>query len=304
MSDAPVRVADEIRGATAQLAAAGIDSARRDAEWLMAHVLTCDPGRLIVIDTVDDAHVREFRAAIDQRARRIPLQHIVGTAAFGPVELAVGPGVFIPRPETEFLLEWAVSAAATMPAPLWIVDLCSGSGALAIAVATMVGSARVAAVEISDDALKWLRRNVSDAPEAVRERIDVFAADVTDAAQIGRVIPAGSVSVVVTNPPYVPRRSAVGPEVDHDPERAVFAGDDGMSVIIPMVPVIANMLTAGGVVGIEHDDTTSDAVVDCLRAHGAFDEVTAHTDLAGRPRFVTARRIGAGASRGGTRPSA
>ncbi len=110
------------------------------------------PGRLIVIDTIDDAHVREFRAAIDQRAHRIPLQHIVGTAAFGPIELAVGPGVFIPRPETEFLLEWAVSAAATMAAPLRIVDLCSGSGALAIALATMVGSARVAAVEISDDA--------------------------------------------------------------------------------------------------------------------------------------------------------
>lgn len=298
MSDAPARVADEIRSATAQLAAAGIDSARRDADWLMAHVLGCDPGRLIVIDTIDDADLREFRAAVDQRSRRIPLQHIVGTAAFGPLELAVGPGVFIPRPETEYLLEWASSAAGSMSAPVRIVDLCSGSGALAIALATMVESARVTAVEMDDAALKWLRRNVADAPSEVGERLEVVAADVTDAARIAGTIPAGSISIVVTNPPYVPLRSEVGPEVAHDPARAVFGGDDGMSVIVPMVPVIASMLSVGGLVGIEHDDTTSDAVVDCLRAHGAFDEVTAHTDLAGRPRFVTARRIGAGASRG------
>ncbi|WP_232718968.1 peptide chain release factor N(5)-glutamine methyltransferase [Gordonia metallireducens] len=292
MSDAPARVADEIRSATAQLAAAGIDSARREAEWLMSHVLSCDPGRLIVIDTIDDAHVRRFRTAVDQRARRIPLQHIVGTAAFGPLELAVGRGVFIPRPETEYLLEWAASAAATRADPVRIVDLCSGSGALAIGLATLVRSARVTAVEIDDAALKWLRRNVSDAPVGVRERLDVVAADVTDADQIGRVIPAGSVSIVATNPPYVPLRSEVGPEVDHDPARAVFGGDDGMSVIVPMVPIIATVLAPGGLVGIEHDDTTSDAVVECLRAHGGFDEVTARTDLAGRPRFVTARRVG------------
>ncbi|AZZ82783.1 peptide chain release factor N(5)-glutamine methyltransferase [Gordonia alkanivorans] len=292
MSDAPARVADEIRSAAARLAAAGIDSARRDAEWLMAHVLSCDPGRLIVVDTIDEARLREFRTAVEQRTRRIPLQHIVGSAPFGPLELAVGPGVFIPRPETEYLLEWAASAAATMTDPVRVVDLCSGSGALAIGLATLVRSARVTAVEVDDDALKWLRRNVSDAPAAVRERLDVVAADVTDAEQIGKAIPPGSVSVVVTNPPYVPMRSEVGPEVDHDPARAVFGGDDGMSVIVPMVPIIATMLRVGGLVGIEHDDTTSDAVVDCLRAHGAFDEVTARTDLAGRPRFVTARRVG------------
>ncbi len=292
MSDAPARVADEIRSAAARLAAAGIDSARRDAEWLMAHVLSCDPGRLIVVDTIDDARVREFRTAVEQRTRRIPLQHIVGTAPFGPLELAVGPGVFIPRPETEYLLEWAASAAATMTDPVRMVDLCSGSGALAIGLATLVRSARVTAVEVDDDALKWLRRNVSDAPAVVRERLDVVAADVTDAEQIGKAIPPGSVSVAVTNPPYVPMRSEVGPEVDHDPARAVFGGDDGMSVIVPMVPIIATILSVGGLVGIEHDDTTSDAVVDCLRAHGAFDEVTARTDLAGRPRFVTARRVG------------
>ncbi|ETA08913.1 MULTISPECIES: peptide chain release factor N(5)-glutamine methyltransferase [Gordonia] len=292
MSDAPARVADEIRSAAARLAAAGIDSARRDAEWLMAHVLSCDPGRLIVVDTIDDARLREFRTAVEQRTRRIPLQHIVGSAPFGPLELAVGPGVFIPRPETEYLLEWAASAAATMTDPVRIVDLCSGSGALAIGLATLVRSARVTAVEVDDDALKWLRRNVSDAPAVVRERLDVVAADVTDAEQIGKAIPPGSVSVVVTNPPYVPMRSEVGPEVDHDPARAVYGGDDGMSVIVPMVPIIATMLSVGGLVGIEHDDTTSGAVVDCLRAHGAFDEVTARTDLAGRPRFVTARRVG------------
>ncbi|MEO9328160.1 peptide chain release factor N(5)-glutamine methyltransferase [Gordonia aurantiaca] len=290
MQGDPVRVADEIRTAAARLAAAGIDSARRDAEWLMSHVLRCDPGRLVIVDTLDEPHARAFREAVGKRAQRIPLQHIVGTAAFGPLELAVGPGVFIPRPETEYLLEWAAGIAGSLPPDASVVDLCSGSGALALGVATLVPSVRVTAVEIDDEALIWLRRNVSDAPDGVRDRVRVVAADVTDPAQIGPAIPDGSVSLVVTNPPYVPLGSEVSAEVAHDPARAVYGGADGMDVIVAMVPVIASMLEIGGRVGIEHDDTTAQAVVDCLLAHGAFDEVVARRDLAGRPRFVTARR--------------
>ncbi|MBD0863701.1 peptide chain release factor N(5)-glutamine methyltransferase [Gordonia sp. zg691] len=296
---APTGVVDELRSATAQLAQAGIDSARGDAEWLMAHVLDTDPGRLVVIDEIDDAHRRAFRAAVSRRAQRIPLQHIVGTAAFGPIELAVGPGVFIPRPETEYLLEWVVTTAVpraralaqadTSPGPLLIADLCSGSGALAISIATMIPDARVIAVEADEDALLWLRRNVADAPPAVGARVEVVAADVTDADRIAEVVPGG-VSVIVSNPPYVPLDAGIGPEVAHDPARAVFGGADGMSVIVPMTPVIATMLVPGGFVGIEHDDTTSEAVVECLLAHGGFDEVTPRNDLTGRPRFVTARR--------------
>ncbi|GAC85089.1 release factor glutamine methyltransferase [Gordonia paraffinivorans NBRC 108238] len=291
MSGEPARVADEIRAAAARLAESGVDSARRDAEWLMAHVLGCDPGRLVVVDTVADTEVQAFREAVEQRARRTPLQHIVGTAAFGPLELAVGPGVFIPRPETELLLEWAVGVAGSLPQGARAVDLCSGSGALALGLATMAPSVRVTAVEIDDDALVWLRRNVSGAPDEVRERVRVLAADATDPARIGSAIPDGSVSLVVTNPPYVPLDAEVSAEVAHDPARAVYGGDDGMSVIVGLVPVVASMLEVGGQLGIEHDDTTSEAVVDCLLADGAFDEVTARRDLAGRQRFVTARRV-------------
>ncbi|AFR48495.1 N5-glutamine methyltransferase family protein [Gordonia sp. KTR9] len=288
MTGTPTPRSDELRAATARLADAGIDSARRDAEWLMAHVLGIDTGRLVLVDTIDDAPARAFRSAVEQRAQRIPLQHIIGTAAFGPVELAVGPGVFVPRPETEYLLEWAVGHLRVTPGTA--ADFCSGSGALAIGIAAMSPATRVVAVEADEDALVWLRRNVADTAQTIGSRVDVVAADVTDPEQVAESIPAGTVSVLVTNPPYVPLDAAVGPEVAHDPPRAVFGGADGMSVIVPMVPVIARTLAPGGVVGIEHDDTTADSVVACLHAHGDFDEVTRHADLTGRPRFVTARR--------------
>ncbi|OUC78282.1 peptide chain release factor N(5)-glutamine methyltransferase [Gordonia lacunae] len=290
MTAAPSPVSGELRAGTTRLAAAGIDSPRRDAEWLMAHVLGIDAGRLVLVDTIEGAAARAFRSAIERRAQRIPLQHIVGTAAFGPVELAVGPGVFIPRPETEYLLEWAVDRLRERPGPAIAADFCSGSGALAIGVAAMSPETRVVAVEADEDALVWLRRNVTGVTAVIGSRVEVIAADVTDPEQIADAVPVGSVSVLVTNPPYVPLDAAIGPEVVHDPARAVFGGADGMSVIEPMVPVIARTLAPGGVVGIEHDDTTADAVAACLRAHGDFVDVTRHADLTGRPRFVTARR--------------
>ncbi|NED66813.1 peptide chain release factor N(5)-glutamine methyltransferase, partial [Streptomyces sp. SID10244] len=154
---------------------------------------------LLIVDGLDQATRDRFRGLVDRRARRIPLQHIVGATSFGPAELVVGPGVFVPRPETEFLAEWAVGIADGAGI-VTVVDLCSGSGALAIAVATMLPNARVWAVERSPEALEWLRRNVASAPPQVRDRIAVVAADVTDAAQMHATLPAGSVDVVVANP--------------------------------------------------------------------------------------------------------
>ena len=209
MTGRPTPVPDELRAATARLAASGIDSARRDAEWLLAHVLGIDAGRLVLVDAIDDAPARAFRSAIDLRSQRIPLQHIIGTAAFGPVELAVGPGVFIPRPETEYLLEWAVDRLRATPGPHSAADFCSGSGALAIGIAAMSPATRVVAVEADEDALVWLRRNVAAATPAGGSRVDVVAADVTDPDQVAGAIPAGSVSVLVTNPPYVPLDAVV-----------------------------------------------------------------------------------------------
>ena len=281
-----------LAGAQEQLTQAGVASPRADAEWLLADILGVDRGMLVVADDLDAATAAAFRAAVARRAQRIPLQHITSEAAFGPVELAVGPGVFIPRPETEWLLDWAVRHLADIAAPL-VVDLCSGSGALAIAIAASVPAARVIAVEKSDDALIWLRRNVS---EVVGEsRVTVVDADVTDHAGLlerlaAHGVAAGEVDLIVSNPPYVPLHADVAAEVAHDPAMAVFGGVDGMSVIVPMLEGVVELLAHGAPVGIEHDDTTSDAVVAACTATGRLDQVTAHRDLAGRQRFATAVR--------------
>ncbi len=289
-SDSQPRVTDELRWAQTVLSAAGVESPRADADWLLAALLGVDRGRLAVIDTLGTEVRDRFREAIGRRSRRIPLQHIIGTTHFGPAELAVGPGVFIPRPETEFLLEWAAAQSSSSRRST-VVDLCSGSGALAIAVALMVPTARVHAVEKSPAALEWLRRNVSRVGADVSARITVHAGDVTDLEQMRTLLPVGAVDVVVANPPYVPSAADVTPEVSHDPSDAVFGGADGMTVIRPMLAVIAELLRADGVMGLEHDDSTAIQVMAAVESTDRFGDVRAHKDLTGRPRFVTARRV-------------
>ena len=280
------RVRDVIAAATRRLAEAGVESPRVDAEFLVAHVLQTDRGRLVVVDEMSDAQHAALIGLVDRRADRAPLQHILGDAAFGPLTLAVGPGVFVPRPETELVLEWAVRACASVGPSPNVVDLCSGSGALALGVAALT-DATVVAVEKDDAALKWLRRNVCASSES--RRVDVRRGDATTLDW--RRDTDGAADVVVSNPPYVPTTVDVPAEVaHHDPAVAVFGGEDGMSVITPMVAVVAEILAPGGRCAIEHDDTTADRVIAALGATGAFDEVASRTDLAGRPRFVTARR--------------
>ena len=289
INDQMTSTTSELSEATRVLARAGIESARSDAEWLFAHVLDVDRGRLAFVDEPDATARARYRDLVARRARRIPLQHIIGRAAFGPVDVAVGPGVFVPRPETEVMLEWAVESLRSVTDPL-VADLCSGSGALAIAIAVSVPSARVVAVEKSPAALLWLRRNVENL--GVGDRVAVLGADVTDHAALREHIPDGSLDLVVANPPYVPVDTEVSPEVDADPAEAVFAGSDGMAVITPLADVAVRLLAADGLIGVEHDDSTSSQVVDAFTATGSFEEVLARRDLAGRPRFVTARRRG------------
>ena len=273
--------------ATRTLAAAGIDSAAAEASLLLAHTLGVEPGRLILVDVVDSEMSRRFLDLVARRSAHTPLQHLTGRAHFGGVDLAVGPGVFIPRPETELLLEWA---APSLTAASVAVDLCSGSGALALGMAASAPQLRVHAVENSASALEWLRRNVSEAGE-VGERVAVHDADVTDRELPVRLGLHGAVDVVLTNPPYIPVTDDLPADVEgHDPHEALFGGDDGMAVITPMIGVIADLLRDGGVVALEHDDGTAHAVIAAFVAEGAFADVTAHRDLAGRPRFVTARR--------------
>ncbi|WP_018180567.1 peptide chain release factor N(5)-glutamine methyltransferase [Jongsikchunia kroppenstedtii] len=290
MTESGVAVRDLLRDAAGRLSAAGVPSPAVDAELLLADVLGIDRGRLITTGPVDPGAQEAFAAALARRCTREPLQHIIGHAWFGPLELAVGPGVFVPRPETEALLEWAlVQARHTSPAIA--VDLCSGSGALAIALAHELPNVRVHALELSDEALVWLRRNVSAQPADIADRIIMQQVDVTDRDAVVAAVGASTAGLIVSNPPYIPTGAADGldPEVrEHDPHAALFGGTDGMSVIGPMAAAIAAIARPGAPVAIEHDDTTGDRVAAVLRTTG-FDDVAGRTDLAGRPRFVTGR---------------
>ncbi|GAA0465574.1 release factor glutamine methyltransferase [Actinoplanes capillaceus] len=275
------RLAPVLTAAAADLAAAGVSSPRVDAELLVAHVLGVPRGRLLLIDSIRAAEVDRFRELVARRARRIPLQHLLGTAAFRYVELAVGDGVFVPRPETELLAGWGV--ARTDPGAV-VVDLCSGSGAIAVSIADETKAGRVIAVERSPAALTWLRRNAAAHPV-----IEVVAGDVTDPGLLSEL--HGAVDVLLCNPPYVPDGTPVPPEVaGHDPAEAVFGGGDGLTVIRPVIELAAALLKPGGSVGIEHDDVHGEAVPALLRADGRFTEVATHDDLTERPRYATARR--------------
>jgi release factor glutamine methyltransferase len=282
----PLREA--IVAATATLAQAGIGSARIDAELLAAHLAGTDRGRLALLDTPDPGFFDRFAEAVAARARRTPLQHITGTAPFGPVHVAVGPGVFTPRPETEALLEWAL--AQPLPRDAVMLDLCTGSGALAIALASQRPEARVVAVDDDVDALAYAERNTD------HTTVRLVRGDVTDDGLLPEL--NGRVDLVVANPPYIPAGSALEPEVaQYDPAHALFGGADGMAVIAPLVVRAARWLKPGGLLAVEHDDTTSEATARIIIEVGVFVDVTAHCDLTGRPRFVTARVIQRGDQR-------
>jgi release factor glutamine methyltransferase len=274
-----------IDDAAATLAEAGIDSARWDAEELAAHLAGTDRGRLPLLDPPCADFLGRYRDVVAARSRRVPLQHLLGTAAFGPVLLHVGPGVFIPRPETEALLEWA-TAQQLPPRPV-IVDLCTGSGALAVALAHHWPGARIVAIDNSDAALEYARRN------AQGTEVELVCADVTALPGEPGLLTdlAGRVDLVVANPPYVPDGAVLDPEVaQHDPHQAVFGGPDGMAVIAPLVTLAGRWLRPGGLIGVEHDDTTSAQTMDLFARTDAFDDIQARRDLTGRLRFVTARR--------------
>jgi release factor glutamine methyltransferase len=269
-----------IDAAEAALAEAGVGSPRIDAELLAAHAAGTERGRLAFADPGPEFRDR-YDGLVIQRAKRVPLQHLTGTAAFGPVTVHVGPGVFIPRPETESLLEWAV--AQQLSATPIIVDLCTGSGALALALSKTWPDARVIAVDDSEDALTYARRNTAGTP------VELIRADVTAPGLLAEL--DGRVDLVIANPPYIPDGAALEPEVaEHDPPHALFGGPDGMVVIDRIVELAARLLRAGGGCAIEHDDTTSAATVEAFTRTGRFVDVTARRDLTGRPRFVTGVR--------------
>ncbi|HVV22063.1 MAG TPA: peptide chain release factor N(5)-glutamine methyltransferase [Pseudonocardiaceae bacterium] len=282
----PLRLA--ILEAERVLAAAGVESPRVDAELIAAHVLGVERGRLPMVPLVDPPVVDAIGQLVGQRAKHVPLQHLTGWAAMGPITVGVGPGVFVPRPETELLLEWGLAQIKDVADPV-VVDLCTGSGALALAVAHLRRDATVHAVECDPVALAWARQNAEVRAQSEDQPIRLYAGDVTDQGLFSDL--DGTVHLVLCNPPYVPEGTIVPPEVaDHDPHDAVFAGADGLAVIRHVVALAARLLAKGGALAIEHDSRHQDAVLDLLATRKVLTETAGHRDLADRPRFVTARR--------------
>jgi release factor glutamine methyltransferase len=269
--------------ASAVLARAGIESARYDAEELAAHLAGVERGRLPLLDPPNDRFFERYRDVVTARSRRVPLQHLTGTVSFGPVTLEVGPGVFIPRPETEALLEWA--STQRLGARPVVVDLCTGSGALAVALARNWPAARVIGVDDSDTALDYARRNTQGTA------VELLCGDIATPGLLSEL--DGMADLVVANPPYVPDCASLEAEVaQHDPPHAVFGGPDGMTVIAAVVRLAGRLLRPGGMFAVEHDDATSWKTIEMVVATTLFDDVAARVDFVGRPRFVTARRTG------------
>lgn len=284
-----------VREASARLARAGVPSPEYDAMALLALTLGIDrSGLRTAMARGDDvpAHFdpHAFEDAVARRESREPLQHITGRAGFRTLELDVGPGVFVPRPETELVVQAGIDALHAMDvgAQAIAVDLCAGSGAAGLSLAAET-KARVWAVELSKDAYRYLERNRSALTAQVRERITTVQADARTALRHLD----GTVDVIVTNPPYIPSDSRPNePEVENfDPHIALYGlGADGLEVPRGVVVAAARLLRSGGFVAMEHGSLQGQQVRDMLEATGSFTDIATHRDLAGLDRFVTATR--------------
>ena len=272
-----------------RLDAAGIPTPRVDAELLLGHVLGLARGRLAaraaVGDVLEAADLDAYEQLLTRREQREPLQHITGFAQFRHLELRVGPGVFVPRPETEVLAQIAIDALLAVPkARPRAVDLGTGSGAIALSLATEVAHSAVTAIERSPAAIAWARRNAQDARV---ENPDLVLGDLRDALPE----PARPVDVVVSNPPYIPDDAIPrDPEVRlHDPALALYGGADGLDVVRALSATAMRLLVPGGVLAIEHGEAQGAAVQSLLKADG-WRGLATHPDLSGRPRVTTASR--------------
>ncbi|GER24190.1 release factor glutamine methyltransferase [Zafaria cholistanensis] len=271
-----------LREAAARLSVAGVPTPRVDAELLAAHLLGVGRGRVAALALAGAPVPDGFDDLVGERCRRIPLQHLTGVAHFRHLELAVGPGVFVPRPETETVAQLAIDRAALLPAPV-VADLGTGSGAIAAALASEVPGARVVAVELSDLAHAWAERNL--APHGV----ELVLGDLATALPERN----GTFDVVVSNPPYIPAAAVPNePEArDHDPEMALYGGgEDGMRLPAAAAATAARLLKPGGFFVMEHAEVQAPAVAALLRSSGDWESVATHQDLAGRDRCTSGIR--------------
>nr|WP_120491349.1 peptide chain release factor N(5)-glutamine methyltransferase [Corynebacterium lactis] len=287
-----------LRYVRTSLSDAGIASPEADARAIFGAATSMGPVDVIFRgdqEYSDEAGRTRLSEMLRRRLGREPLQHILGTAPMLGLELAVGPGVFVPRPETELLAQWAIDEARKLVeggvGKPRIVDLCTGSGALALAIADAVPESEILAVELSEEALVWTRTNLVDCQARWGgEWVSLVHGDVTDLAAL-RADEAlatwwGRTDIVVSNPPYVPDDAEVSAEVLADPHTAVFGGSDGLDVIRPMMNVVDGLLRDGGVVGIEHDDSSGADMARLLGADWNYNAVAVQPDLAGRDRFT------------------
>lgn len=278
---------DLLDQAAERLRAAGVASPEHDARALALHVLgLAKPSDLLLADR-GDLDLDRFEELVSRREARVPLQHLTGSTGFRYLDIEVGPGVFVPRPETESVVQWAVDAVRGLPAPL-LVDLCTGSGTIALSLAHEVPGATVHAVERDPAALAWAQRNADRRRAAGDPQVHLHLGSVEGC------LPEldGAVDLVASNPPYVAEHERHLPEpevVDHDPEIALFAGEDGLDVVRLVEQAARRLLTPGGLLVVEHSDRQGQSAPALLREAGGWVEVADHKDLAGRDRFVTAR---------------
>lgn len=276
-----------LASATERLGAADVPNATVDAQLLLAHAWDVSVGELQrrqLLGTEPPADVVDrFTELIDERVTRVPLQHLTGTAPFRGIELRVGPGVFIPRPETELLVDLVLAEVAGRSG-MQVVDLCTGSGAIALALKHEVPALSVSAVELDPMAHAWAARNA----QLLGLDVQVLQGPAEDALP-GR---DGTLDVVVSNPPYIPVGMVpIDPEVrDHDPEVALYGGsDDGLRIPLAVAHRAHELLHPGGLLVMEHADGQGVSLPTALAREG-WSDVADHRDLADRPRAVTARR--------------
>lgn len=280
-----------VAGAARLLAEAGVPSPRHDATALAAHVLGVERLDLVLPPILPEGFMAAYAALVERRARREPLQHLVGSTGFRYLTLRVEPGVFVPRPETETVAQHAIDEAVRLVGagrvPV-VVDLCCGAGPIALAVATEVPAARVVAVDVSPQAVDLTRRNAA----ATGARVRALVGDVRDEALLAEL--AGAVDVVVANPPYIPPGAVpTEPEVrDHDPDLALYGGGaDGLDLPRGVVAAAARLLRDGGLLVVEHAEVQAAAVRAAATAGGRFERAGTAADLTGRPRTLLARRV-------------
>ena len=279
-----------IMAASERLGTAGVASPEHDARALAVHVLGLTrPSHLLLLDDLDPAQATAFAELVGRRADRVPLQHLTGSVGFRYLELAVGPGVFVPRPETESVVQWAVDAVREQDwqHPL-CVDLCAGSGTIAFALANEIPGAIVHAVECDAEAFAWTRRNAARRLRAGDPEVHLHLGNVQGCLSEFD----GQLDLVASNPPYLATTEAhrADPEVlDHDPAVALWAGQDGLDVIRLVEQAARRLLKAGGLVVVEHSDRQGVIAPAIFARAGGWTEIADHRDQVGRDRYVSAR---------------